>query len=129
MEDHLFLKKMNNIMEFLTLISSEKIIFWFFQIIFIIIFVYSVIIENFNKSSGRTVGRGKESQYALYYIYGMLSVILLQIISSSIEIKKNTTFFILLNIIILTYLCFFNSWSRNKIIGIYSKFKNKIEQL
>lgn len=120
---------MDRISQTLVIMISDKFFFWLFQTVFIFIFLHSAFMEKINENSGRTVKRGKEGQYALYYIYGILSVILLQIVSSSTAIKDFTTFFIILNSFILTYLCFFNSWSRNKIIGIYNKFKNKIEQL
>lgn len=108
---------------------KDNIFFWAFQIVLFIIFLIALFIDKINLNSGKNVTRGKESQYALYYIYGIFIVIVLQIISSTKESENYRTILILSNSLILLYLCFFSSWSRNKIIGFYSYFKQKIERL
>lgn len=117
------------IVEMVFSIFDDKYFFWVFQLGLIFLTLYAYFNERFNNNSGRNVKRGGQGQYTLYLIFGTLSVIIIQIVSSSKEAENYRTILTLMDSSITVYLCFFNSWSRNKIVGIYNKFTNKVETL
>lgn len=74
------------------------------------------------------VKRGEKSWNYFPIIYAILLAVILTIIS-----VLNIQWFlkiilIILSAIILFWLCFFNNWFRNKIVGIMSKSQGKIEK-
>lgn len=115
--------------EIITSLTQDKIIFWAIQALIVSLSLLGVLNEILNKRSGRAVKRGEKGNTVFYIFYGIISVILLQIVSITKEAEGYKVFFIILDLLLVLYLCFFNSWSRNKIIGIYGKFENKIERL
>ena len=72
---------------------------------------------------GPEVFRGRESRRRFGVVYGFASVIMLQVINTSEAFKGHKVLLSFLDVLLLFYLCFLNSWSRNKIIGLISKWE------
>jgi len=114
--------------KFLLDIVGDKYTFPFFEILFLLFVVYVVMKDwKFRRSSGGTVKRGKESWSYFYLTYGIASVIMMQIISVSDSLKNYKVVISVVNLGLLLYMCFFNGWFRNKIVGIISKSKEMKE--
>ena len=113
---------------FITLIQ-DKTTFWFIQFLLAFLVIFSLIVEKYNGNSGRVVKRGRGGNKIFYYAYGILSVVVLNIIQNSVAGIGYKVAITIFDLLLLVYLCFFNSWSRNKIIGVYIKFENKTENL
>jgi len=77
------------------------------------------------------VKRSAQGRALLYGFYGALSVVLLNI-PLRVEVaaaRDYRVLWVLFNLSSAAYLCLFNSWFRNKIIGWVGKFENLIEQV
>ncbi len=116
-------------LEILNFIIKDSFFFWSVQGLLIVLVILGIIKELTNKSNGRVVSRGKKSNQLLYIAYGVISVAIFQFINVSQEGNGYKVFITFFDLLLVFYLCFFNSWSRNKIIGIYVKFERKIENL
>jgi len=123
---------MNKALSTLKLLISDKVIFPAFEGLFFSLFLYAVAKEiGWFKKKTRVVPivkRGEKSWNYFYLAFGIISIILMQVINSSEALKGYKTFISLTNLLMLLYLAFFNSWFRNKIIGIINKSKTKEEQ-
>jgi len=111
---------------------GDRVIFPLFEFLFFGVFLYAVARERgwFTKR-GRLARRAKRGEKSWGYFnlaYGIASVVLLQIINVADALEGYKTVISLVDLVILTYLAFFNSWSRNAIIGIISRSQQKWEQ-
>lgn len=111
---------------------NDRVIFPLFEFLFFGVFLYAVARERgwFTKR-GRLTRRAKRGEKSWGYFnlaYGIASVVLLQIINVADALEGYKTLISLVDLVILTYLAFFNSWSRNAIIGIISRSQQKWEQ-
>jgi hypothetical protein len=79
------------------------------------------------KGDMASVKRGEKSWDHFYLAYGILSVIVTQIISLSECGKGYKVFITFVDLGTLLYLAFFNSWFRNKIIGFIVASQTKEE--
>ena len=113
--------------QFLQCLLQDSITFFLLQICLVLIYLFAYTKEKI--SGGIRVTRSEEAQNFLYIAYGIISVIWLQIINSSEAYKGYKVFYSALDSILILYLCLFNSWSRNKLMGYYIKFKTKVEHL
>lgn len=86
--------------------------------------------QEFNKQSGATasVKRGETSWSNLYIAYGIVSIVLIQIISISESFKGHKVGLSLVDIAALIYLFFYNGWFRNKMISFIHKSKQLKEK-
>lgn len=75
-----------------------------------------------------SVARGEKSWNYFYLAYGILSLFVTQIISLSECGKGYKVFITLVDLGTLLYLAFFNSWFRNKIIGLIAVSQTKKEK-
>lgn len=75
-----------------------------------------------------SVKRGEKGWGYFPLAYGIASVVLLQVINVAEALEGYKTLISLLDLLILTYLVFFNSWFRNAIIGIISRSQQKWER-
>jgi hypothetical protein len=111
---------------------SDKFIFPLFEGAFLFLFVYALLHEKgFLRNQSRSklsVKRGKESWNNFYLTFGIASIILIQVINSANALRNYKTIISIINLIILVYLTFFNSWFRNKIIGFIINSQNKVEK-
>jgi len=123
---------MDALFSILKCVVSDKIIFPIFELFFLLFFVYAIARDK--KLIGRKKGavlsvkRGELSWNNIFISYGLASVVIIQIISSSESLKNYKVIISLMNLVFLMYLVFFNGWLRNKIIGIVSKSKNMWER-
>lgn len=122
---------MGSIFELIKKLLSDKYIFLLLQISFVVLFLLAVIREKNAKYHNPkiSVKRGNESITNLYIAYGIASVIFIQIINICSVYNNHKVFISVINISILFYLCYFNSWFRNKIMNFFSLIKNKVENL
>lgn len=74
------------------------------------------------------VKRGETSWGYFASTYGFLSVLLLQIINTTEAWKGYKTITTIIDLWLLMYLCFYSSWFRNKIVGMFEKSKNMTER-
>lgn len=81
-----------------------------------------------NKGFIAEVKRGETSWGYFASTYGFLSVILLQIINTTEAWKGYKTITTITDLWLLMYLCFYSSWFRNKIVGMFEKSKNMTEK-
>ena len=95
------------------------------EILVLITLFYAWIQEK--RRPGIVVIRGKESWGYFWIAYGIISVILTQIVLASGAFTQHKIVLVAFNLSSALYLCFFNGWSRNKIIGAVNKSKNKKE--
>lgn len=63
-----------------------------------------------------TVKRGPESWNKFNLAYGILSVLVVQVVSASSAYEEHKVFFSLLDLGLLLYLCFYNGWFRNQLM-------------
>jgi hypothetical protein len=93
----------------------------------LILVLYSILGSHRMKRDMASVKRGEKSWNYFYLAYGVLSVIVIQIISLSDFGKGCKVFIVFVDLGTLLYLAFFNSWFRNKIIGFIVKSQTKEE--
>lgn len=119
-------------MESILILLSDRIIFPVFELVFIGLFFFAFLKERgwFVKKTGvhATVTRGKESWKNFYLAFGIVSVVLMQIINSSEALKGFKTIISIVNLAMLAYLAFFNGWFRNKTLGLIAKSQQKEEK-
>ena len=68
---------------------------------------------------GLEVKRGDASMAFLYIVYGIATVIYTLLVQIAESAQGHKVVLIVLDYGLLTYLCFFNSWFRNKLIELY----------
>ncbi|MCD6295511.1 MAG: hypothetical protein J7M20_11490 [Deltaproteobacteria bacterium] len=93
----------------------------------LVLVLYSILGSHRMKRDMASVKRGEKSWNYFYLAYGILSVIIIQIISLSDFGKGCKVFIVFVDLGTLLYLAFFNSWFRNKIIGFIVKSQTKEE--
>lgn len=117
---------------YLDILLSDQIIFPLFEVFLLLVFLYAIVKEHrwFMKSTSvvLSVKRGEKTWNYFNLAYGIASVVLMQVINVSEALKGYKTIISLANLLILFYLAFFNSWFRNKIIGIIIKSQEKKER-
>ena len=74
------------------------------------------------------VTRGDESWGHFHAAFGFLSIFLLEVINTTEAWKGYKTIITFVDLLLLIYLCYFSSYFRNKIVGIFSKSKNMTEK-
>ncbi len=92
--------------------------------------VFISLLQRFRRKKGSTVQvtRGPESRRSFGVAFGFGSVILLQVINSSAAFAGHKVFLSLANLAALFYLCFFNGWFRNKIVGWIGRWEERPER-
>lgn len=110
---------------------SDGYTFWTFEFLFVALLLRAVISDLgwFRIKSGIQIAltRGHESWSYFAFAYGTTAVVMLEIINTTKAAEGYKTILTIADMAILLYLCFYNSWSRNQIVGIVTKSKNKIE--
>ena len=128
------MEKHSNLIKVLLVVLQDKMMLWIFEIFLVAVFFYvlfrSMYDKRKNRSSGLSISvkRGKESvNYFHQFATGFTSLILGVIISISEVAKGHKVFLFLFDLIIVLYLSYWNSWSRNKIVGLFTKIEKKEE--
>jgi len=111
---------------FLNIYLDDKVIFPLVELCLLLILGFALGMQGkmYKNSIVTKVTRGEESWGYFAFAYSILSVIFIELVSVSSALNNYKVFFILLNLSILLYLCFFSSWFRNKIVLIMSISKN-----
>ncbi|MCJ7650209.1 MAG: hypothetical protein MUP85_16495 [Candidatus Lokiarchaeota archaeon] len=92
------------------------------EIILFFVFFLSILIELVMRvkrgrgSSFLTVTRGDHSMNMLYIMYGTVTIVFALIVQVSEAFEGYKVLLIVINYLILTYLFFYNSWLRNRIL-------------
>jgi len=119
----------NFIFSLLKFISSNDFIAVLTELIILIIWLYSTCYSITRKNSGFLMKRGNISWEFFPIAFGSLSLIVVEIIGNSTIFKEYKNILLVTNLLILFKLCFNSDWFRNKIVGFYIKYKEKIEKL
>lgn len=119
----------NFIFNLLKFISSNDFITILMELIIVIIWLYSIYYPRTKKNSGFLMKRGSPNWEFFPIAFGSLSLIVVEIIGNSTIFREYKNILIIANLLILFKLCFNSDWFRNKIVGFYIKYKEKIEKL
>ncbi len=86
-------------------------------------------IRKYRKSGfSGTLTRAPQEMGKFHTTYVALSFLLVLIILNVEILKDYKVFFILINIISLAYLCYFNGWFRNKLASLILKASSDVEK-
>jgi len=106
---------------------SDMVMMFGLHLGLLILVLCSILGSHRMKRDMAAVKRGAKGWNYFYLAYGILSVIVVQIISVSDFAKGCKVFIVFVDLGTLLYLAFFNSWFRNKIIGFIVKSQTKEE--
>jgi hypothetical protein len=67
-------------------------------------------------SATLSVDRGQESREQFHLAYGLVSVIVLQIVGVAESARGYKVILSLINLAVVVYLCYFSGWMRNNIV-------------
>ncbi len=116
-------------MDNLLCVFSDYIMLLLVESVIFIVFILAIYKDIVGKlRGGPIVTRGEKSLLFLLSFWGM-SIIIVNIINSSEVISNHKIVVSLLNVSVITYLNFFNSYFRNKIIGWIGKVQRFEEEL
>lgn len=74
------------------------------------------------------VTRGEKSWGYFHATFGFLSVIFLEVISTTESSKGYKTIITLFDLSLLVYLCYFSTWFRNKIVSFVIRSQQMVEK-
>lgn len=114
-------------MTLLQLAISDIVIILLLHLGLLILVLYAIFVSYRMKLDCASVKRSERGWNYLYLAYGVLSVIVTQVISLSEFGKGYKIFIALVDLGTLLYLGFFNSWFRNKIISFVVRSQTKEE--
>ena len=116
-------------MDGLCFLFSDKVIFPLFELGFIVFSIYALIRDCRPRSGILAIlKRGPESWNKLYLAYGIASVVVMQVINSAEACVGHKTLISVVDLVLLFYLFFYNSWFRNKMIEYITRSQEKKEQ-
>jgi hypothetical protein len=118
-------------------ILTDKYVFPAFEVALGLLFLYALgqdtrLFQRFRRRRGGltadlSVIRGAESREQFHVAYGLLSVIVLQVVNAAETLKGYKTVLSLADIGIVVYLAYFNRWMRNKIIQGVVAWRNRAD--
>lgn len=114
-------------MDFLKCICGDSVVFVMLHIGLLALFLYAVLEERKMKNDMPAVKRSEKSWNHFSLAYGILSVIVTQIISISEFGKGYKVLITIIDLALLLYLAFFNNWFRRKTIRIIVTSQNREE--
>lgn len=114
-------------MELLHCILGDSVVFVALHVGLLVIVLYAIWGERKMKCDKVSVKRGEKSWAHFFLAYGILLVIVTQVISLSEFGKGYKVVITVVDLAALLYLAFFNSWFRNKMIGFILASKTKKE--
>ena len=98
----------------------------------IILIIFALIKDLITKLSrnnlSKIVNRSDKSWSYLIVAYNVFSIFLIGTISVSAFFANYRLIIIFFNLIITFYLCFWNNWFRNIVVGFFSKVQGKKEE-
>jgi len=109
----------------LTSLLNDKYLFFIVQVIYLLLFLIALsrdILERWQKKhktrgSSASVIRGEKSMSKLHSVYVAMTFLIVLVILNVQIIENHRVIFIVIDVGVLAYLCFFNAWFRNKLIG------------
>jgi hypothetical protein len=114
-------------MQLISYFFTDLIIFLLFQF-FIFLFLFIAICKDYlNKNSIAKVKRGEISWNYFNIFFGVMNVLLFQLINITEAFVGYKTVISIIDFFILLYLTYYNSWVRNKIVFYFLKSKEKEE--
>ena len=98
---------------------------WFFpaiQLLLVAVVAVAFLMDwGLRRSMGHGISikviRSEGSMAKFYAIYGVLTGVFVTIAVAADYAHRHRTFFVLLDVGLVAYLCLFNSWFRSKLIG------------
>jgi hypothetical protein len=105
-------------------ILSDKYVFPAFEIALGLLFLYAFFK---GRHTGQYAKRGDFSRNAFHVTYGLVSVIVLQVVNSAEALEGYKTILSIADTAVLAYLCYLNGWSRNKIIEWVVAWQNRLD--
>jgi hypothetical protein len=112
---------------FLQQATGDTTMIFLFHLGLLALVLYAIWGSHKMKQDEVYVKRGEEGWDRLALVYGILSVVVTQIISLSEGGKGHKVFITLIDLATLLYLSFYNSWFRNKIIRFIGISRNMQE--
>lgn len=116
---------MEAIFENLSIFTRDTYLYPTVQVIFVLFAVYALYrdlkVRYIKTGIVASVKRGPESMAKLHAIYVALAFLIVLVTLNVESLKNHKLFFVLLNVGLLAYLCFWNAWSRNKLLGLIMK--------
>lgn len=111
---------------------GDAITFPALQVLLFMILLYAFVTEQrwfiYDTGASATVVRGEKSWPNFHIMYGVVSVLFVQVISTADALKGFKTIVTIADLLALFYLCFFNSWFRNKIMDTIVASQTKVER-
>ena len=103
---------------------SDDYLFPAIQIALILFAIFCCIFSLCHSGNFAKIGRGDASMAVFYGIYAAHSGLFISI-TLQVEMAKNyRVIWILLDVILIAYVCIFNSWFRNKLLGLIKYLKS-----
>jgi hypothetical protein len=106
---------------------SDKFILPLFEGVFLLLFICALLHEKgfLRKQSNlkMSIKRGEKGWEDLTLVFGIASIVLMQIINSADALHGYKTIISITNLFMLIVLVFYNGWCRNKIIGLITRSK------
>ncbi len=104
---------------------GDWLVFPIFEAVIAIVFIFAIVHDGWRRHGDgiATVQRGPKSRAAFYVAFGMISLVLIHVVNSTSALVGFKTVFHLFNFTALVYIVFFNSWGRNKVIGVVNAFE------
>jgi hypothetical protein len=111
---------------------QDRYVFPTFQTALAITIIYGIIKEyGWLRQKGSvtlSVKRGKESWNYFHLMYALLVVVIVEVNNTAEALKNYKTIITLADLTGLFYLCFFNSWFRNRTLSVINASLNKEEK-
>jgi hypothetical protein len=111
-------------MDIIKYLLSDQFIFSAFQVVFLLVTIFAWMKDRgFFTTKGSfscSVKRGEKSWNYFHLAYALLVVVFVETINTTEAWKGYKTVVTVADLTLLLYLCFFNAWCRNKIIGVIS---------
>lgn len=118
-------------MDTISLYFGDSVIFSLLQILILLLFAYAFVKDKgWLKKKGSidaVVKRGEQSWSYFPIAFGILSVVIIEVIGITDTLGNYQAILIIINLLILLYLCFFSGWFRNKLVGFFSRSRQMEE--
>lgn len=122
---------MSNVIDNILRFVCDEVFFIILQLSFLLLWLNAERIEKgwFIKKAGIgiKVKRGEETFKHFEVVFGFTSLVMIEIIAAAQFLNGFKVVLMFINIAILVRLSFFNSWYRNKIVGLIVRAKKKEE--
>ena len=121
-------------LKYLIFLTHDKTTFFILQSILLFVLLYVIVYSKYRSYHNRKNGLGlvvrrgeKSNSYFHHFAFSFISVVLAVIIGIADTAHGHKVFIFLVDVIIILYISYYNSWSRNKLVGIYSRLEQKKE--